>query len=286
MSSLAQLAELTNDVPLLERVKAFYDNGLRQIADQIGWVIESSGDAQHEGHLDRGEINNTGDIVETALILGRFGYTGYYEDAERITRCHILPSQLRDIAFIVEPDNPENVDGLRDVAARHQGAFGFPAPYGHEPVGCENVSFNLDIVGGGVGSLCEVYRDAARYDKTGHHISLLFDHETDAIQVESNYTHDMFGVTLKKPGPLWVRIPSWANPGDVVRTVPEGRLIERGLFLADHPIGKQLELRYGLPSRDIVLKHRSRDIRTRLRGDTVEAMDDFDADLTFFDKLP
>ena len=37
---------------------------------------------------------------------------------------------------------------LRDVAERHLGAFGFPAPYGHKPVGAQWIGFNMDIVGG------------------------------------------------------------------------------------------------------------------------------------------
>lgn len=47
-------------------------------------------------------------------------------------------------------------DGTTDVAARLTGTWGFPAPYGHLPVGLERVKFNLDIVGGVVASLAEV----------------------------------------------------------------------------------------------------------------------------------
>ena len=104
MSSLAQLADLTGDAPLLARVKAFYDHGLWHIRDQVGWSIETTNPGRNYG---RGEANNTGDIVETALILGRWGHTEYYHDAERILRCHLLPSQLRDVSFIPEPANPE-----------------------------------------------------------------------------------------------------------------------------------------------------------------------------------
>ena len=85
----------------------------------MGWVIESGLDGAPP---DLGEVNNTGDIVETALILGRWGYTDYYHDAERILRCHLLPSQLRDNAFIQNPPNPDNEDGMRNVAERHLGA--------------------------------------------------------------------------------------------------------------------------------------------------------------------
>ena len=113
MSSLAQLADLTSDSPLMHRVRAFYDKGLWEIRDELGWVIENSGS---ESHPHRGEVNNTGDIVETALILGRWGYPEYYHDAERILRGHLLPSQLRDISFIVDPPNPDGEDGKRGVS--------------------------------------------------------------------------------------------------------------------------------------------------------------------------
>ena len=132
MSSLAQLAECTGDAELIQRVKRFYDNGLWDLRDQIGWSIEVS---TRPTLCRRGEANNTGDIIETALILGRWGHPEYYADAERILRGHLLPSQLRDVSFIVEPDNPEGMDGKCAVAHRLRGGFGFPAPYGHEPLG-------------------------------------------------------------------------------------------------------------------------------------------------------
>ncbi len=282
LSSLAQLAELTNDTSLLARVKAFYDNGLKAISDPLGWVIEDSSDDQDVGFLDRGEVNNTGDIVETALILGRFGFAEYFEDAERILRCHLLPSQLRDIDFIDEPKNPQKRDGLRDVSRRHRGAFGFPAPYGHEPVNCRKVSFNMDIVGGAVGSLCEAYRDISVFDTTGHHVNLWFDHETDAITIESPYTHDKLAVTLKKPGPLWVRVPSWADAGELSRSVAGSQIVGGNVFVYNLAVGERLDLPVAIAEREIVLRHRSRDIRVRLHGDAVKAMENFGADLTYF----
>ena len=57
------------------------------------------------------------------------------------------------------------------------------------------------------------------------------------------------------------------------------------LFLAEPPVGRTIELKFDLPGQEIVLKHRSRDIRVRLRGDEVVAMDNFGTDLTFFDAL-
>ena len=284
MSSLAQLADLTSDHRLLGKVKAFYDRGLWEIRDSLGWVIENSGD---DSHPDRGEVNNTGDIVETALILGRHGYGECFNDAELILRGHLLPSQVRDTSFIVDPPNPENIDGLRDVARRHLGAFGFPAPYGHEPKECPRVSFNMDIVGGAVASLCEAYRAVCTYDRSGHRVNLLFDHETPYISVASPYTNSYCSVKTKQPGPLSVRIPSWADPGLFkARGNDKATLLRDGyLFWPDPPVNRPIILEMPLPQRKIILRHRTHDIRVRLRGDQVEAMDNFGADLTFFEAL-
>ncbi len=284
MSSLAQFADLTSDHRLIGKVKAFYDRGLWEIRDGLGWVIENSGD---DSHPDRGEVNNSGDIVETALILGRHGYAECYEDAERILKGHLLPSQVRDTSFIPEPPNPEGKDGLKDVARRHLGAFGFPAPYGHEPLGCPRVSFNMDIVGGAVASLCEAYREVSSYDHTGHRVNLLFDHETPYLSVVSPYTNSHLRVKTKRPGPLSVRVPSWADPDLVeIRGIDSAPLLIDGyLFWSNPPVNRTITLDIPLSQREIVLLHRTRNIRVRLRGDQVEAMDNFGADLTFFEDI-
>ena len=245
--------------------------------------MENSGDKNLHAP-DRGEANNTGDILETALILGRWGYPEAYHDAERILRGHLLPSQLRDTSFIVDPPNPDHVDGLRDVADRHLGAFGFPAPYGHESLGTGHVSFNMDIVGGAVGSLCEAYRDAARFDQAGHWVNLLFDHETAAISVESIYTHRALSITVKRPRPLFIRLPPWVPAGGVTVEGMSGTFrVTRGyLFAPQPPLRQAINISFPLPQQELVLAPHPRDIRVRLRGDAVTEMDNFGADLTFF----
>ncbi|MFN8442947.1 MAG: hypothetical protein U0175_19380 [Caldilineaceae bacterium] len=284
MSSLAQLADLTHDAALMQRVRTFYDNGLWKIRDELGWVIEVSSD---DSDPDKGECNNTGDVVETALILGRWGFPEYYADAERIVRSHLLPAQLRDNSFINEPSNPNHEDGKREMARRHLGAFGFPAPYGHEPRDSTYISFNMDIVGGAVASLCEVYREVTRFDQAGHWVNLLFDHETDAIQVESPYTHPALRIRVKRPAPLFVRIPPWLQMSDLDLSALSSswQFSNSYLCILHPPINRWLTIPCPLKEQTITLQHRTRQIRTRLRGDEVVAMDNFGADLTFFEPI-
>ena len=284
MSSLAQLADVTSDSTLMSRVKSFYDRGLWDLRDEVGWSPENSG---YEKYTDRGEINNSADILETALILGRWGYPECYHDAERILRCHILPSQLRDVSWIPEPPNPEGLDGLRDVADRLRGTWGFPAPYGHQPVDFERVSYNLDVVGGGALALCEAYKAITRYSRGAHWVDLLFDRETPEIKVESPYTHPTLQVTLKRAGPLFVRVPPWVDHRklDIRGDVGTPRSTNGYLLVSNAPVNRPISFEFPLPTQEITLTHREKKIRARLRGDEVVAMENLGAPLTFFDPL-
>ena len=271
LSSLAQLAAHLGDAVLMQRVRAFYDGGLWQLRDEVGWTPEST--AQTDS--DHGEANNTGDILETALILGRHGCAAAFADAERILRCHLLPSQLRDAAFIEEPPNPEGLDGLRDMAGRHLGAFGFPAPYGHESAGQgrANLSFNMDIVGGACASIAAACREVVRADGTGVHVDLWFDWESEAACVQSPCTHDgRLTVRVGRAGPLWLRLPPWLEGGlALTGDAPAPRRLGDHLFWGGLPAGTSVEARVDLPEREIVLSprlHRRPDPRppARRRG--------------------
>ena len=283
MSSLAQIADLLHDGPLMSLVHVFFNNGLTQISDSLGWSIENSDPSSVP---DRGEANNTGDILETSLLLGAHGYHDCYGRAEQILRGHLLPCQLRDISFIQTPENSKHEDGKRDVAARHLGAFGFPAPYGHLPLGAKDISFNMDIVGGVTGSLCEAWQHIVSLQDACR-VNMLFDHETDAVAVTSPYTHDSLSIHLKKQVPLFLRIPDWADRRALsVEGIDEPPRFEGSYLFVTRPIaGSAIRVRFKLPSREIVLPHRAHGIHVRLRGDRVEMMENFGAPLAYFDPL-
>ena len=284
MSSLAQLAELTKDSTLMNRVKAFYDNGLWSMRDELGWSSENCGEGPNP---DEGEMNNTGDIVETALILGDWGYTDYYGDAERILRCHLLPSQLRDISFIKDPANPNKSDGKINVGPRLQGAWGFPAPFGHEPLENKRIRFNLDVVGGTVASLCETYRSLSSIKEGSLSINLLFDQDNENVKVTSPYPSNTIEILPKTSMPLYIRIPEWVNRNNIKITGTEVEPIWTNGYcmFPSVSVGKPISISTPLRVQTLNLKHKTRNIEVKLGGDEVIAMQNFGADLTFFEPL-
>ena len=115
-------------------------------------------------------------------------------------------------------------------------------------------------------------------------MNLLFDHETDAIAVESPYTHPALRVRVKRPAPLFVRIPPWVKPQEVtVSGVAAPLHFTNGyLFIAEPPVNRWVTIAFPLTSQTLTLHHRTRDINVRLQGDAIAAMQNFGADLTFF----
>ena len=94
-------------------------------------------------------------------------------------------------------------------------------------------------------------------------------------------------MTLKEPAPLFVRLPQGLAQRDLRFRGFQSpvRLTNGYLFIGDPPVGTPITIEFALPVTELVLRHRTRDIRVRLRGDQAVAMDNFGADWTFFDPL-
>jgi hypothetical protein len=287
MASLAWLATVTHDAPVMSRVKAFYDNGLRKIRNVLGWSPEFFGAPEHVlgprgTNADRGEAGNTALILETALLLGDWGHSDAFADAELMLRSHLLPSQYRDVSFIAPPDRA----GLDPVAQCARGAWGFPAPYGHQPLDDRIVGVGTDVTGPVVYALSEAHSRVVGHRTSELAVQLLFDYKDNDIKVSSPYTGDALTVKLRKPQAVRVRIPAWVavdrieligaprKPGDLaggyLRVLPT----DSGRFAVRFPLSpRQLDISCG-----------GRMLRARARGDQVMAIEDRGTDLTFFDR--
>lgn len=285
LSSLALMAETKDDAGLFARVKAFFDNGLSQLSNGIGWSIEST---HPRAAADRGECNNTGDILETSLALARRGggdAPRYLSLAERILRGHLLPSQLRDVSFV--PRSPQDGEHALTVAERHLGAFGFPAPYGHAPRGVREISFNMDIVGGAVDSLCAALAQAVETRGTETRVHFLFDCDTPDVTVTSPYPGGTLMVRAKRPATVFVRVPEGTdlNATRISGPRPAAAPDAAGdyLLIGDLAEGQEASVRFAFRTEERPLRFRDRQIRTRWSGESVGAMENFGAPLAFFE---
>lgn len=278
LSSLAQLGEATGDGASLARIDAFFRNGLRDIALPFGWCKEGF----HRRDLV-GEINNTSDIMEVCLILGRHGYAGYYAMAEQILRAHFLPAQLLDAAFIPDTDDAED-PGSRRMGSRAIGAFGFPTPYGHEDHPGAWISFNWDIVGGGVNGLCEAWKAVGEAADGVLTLPLHFAADRPAFAATDPYLHGgVQTITVKQDGlRLKVRIPERATLQAV--SVPHA-VAGEWLYTAPIAAGGTVTVTYDLAEAELVYPFCGREIRFRWHGEEVTAANNDGLRLCWFDTI-
>ena len=205
LSGIAFLAGLTKDQTLFRRLDAFMRNGYNDVALPCGWVCENL-----KSPTLRGEINDSCDLMEVCMELGKAGYGEYFTMAERMLRGHILPSQVLDVCYI--SDEPNEDSSKHRMASRCRGAFGFPSPYGHEDSPGSLISFNWDIVGG-VSGICRAKADAVTRLPDGLvSINLLFDHKDPLLEVVSPYGNgDKLEILTREHCPIRVRLPKYTD---------------------------------------------------------------------------
>ena len=173
ITGLIDYGILVGDDAIVEGARRAYDVGMRPFRSSYGWVkefrwapwlaepLQAAGYAGFD--INRGEANNTGDLIEAALLLGQAGYPGYYEDADRMLRNHLLASQMVDTSWAREASGHEDDDETRygNVAQRARGGFCFGGTKGLISYPEEAYQVNADLVGGALQAICEAWEAIA-----------------------------------------------------------------------------------------------------------------------------
>ena len=225
VTAIIDLGILTNTAHYIDLGKRLYDVGLRPWRTSFGWAKES-----RSLSAGRGEANNTGDFIEATLLLGQtrdpnsgeFGYE-YFSDAERMIRNGLLASQIVNTDWIPAYDGTPDTDDYfhSDVKSRARGAFAFTTPNDYH-------SYNTDLVGGAVQSLCEAWQAVFTKSRAGLHVNLLFSKESAEVTMRSHLPEEgRLEITLHQAYPLFVRMPSWV-PGDELQVLVNGQAYSPG----------------------------------------------------------
>ncbi len=292
MASLAWLATATHDSALMARVKAFYDHGLQRIRNHIGWTPEFAGPpAPVTGprgiNPDRGEAGNTALILETALLLGDWGYPDAFADAELMLRSHLLPSQIRDVSWVQPGERQPAGAGSPDLAQRLRGAWGFPAPYGHIPLGDRIIGVGTDIVGPVVYSLAQAQSRIVGRRDGQLAVQLCFDYKSDDIDVTPEYTSDMLSISVRTSQPVQIRIPPWAVRDGTELVGVERRSVSFVPGQVQIPAGASADghfsVRFPLTNRELAVRAGGTTLRARARGDQIVAMENRGTEANFFE---
>lgn len=227
LSGIALYAEVTNNQPMIDWVTRIVDLGVPEYSTSWGWMVEGM-----HGDQKKGEMNQTGDVIRTALALARSGQRGYYELAERWTRNMLLHAQHREEEMqLYLKDNPHpQGDRERNVLNRNIGGYGIKLPNARMRAGEGWALSTLDIASGAVHALCEVWKNRVTIDDQEIKINLLFDYGDDEIELDSSLPLmgrlRFFQRTNKS---LSVRIPDWVDR-DTLRLEVQGQTVPKPKF--------------------------------------------------------
>ena len=222
LSGIALYAEVTQNKTMIDWVRRIVDVGVPGYSTSWGWMVEGM-----HGDQQKGEMNQTGDVIRTALALARSGHRSYYELAERWGRNMLLHAQHREQEmklYLMDNPNPQG-DRERDVLNRNIGGFGIKLPNARMRAGEGWTLSTLDIASGSVHALCEIWKNRATIDDQSIGINLLFDYHDDEIEFDSSLPLVGRLRFFKRTGKhLSVRIPDWIDR-DTFRMEVQGRTV-------------------------------------------------------------
>jgi hypothetical protein len=224
LAGITEYALLIGDPTMIDRCRQIMDLGVPEYHSSWGWGDEVFPD--HPANVvGRGEINQTGDVVRTALKLGAAGYTKYYALAERYLRSMLLPAQHREAelrTFMRDNEHPAR-DAEFDVIRRTVGGYAMQLPNDRMREGDWPLS-TLDITSGAVHAMAACYAARTTREDTTARVNLFFDYEDDAVRVESDLPlQGRIGFTAKAIDSLRIRVTEGVDAAALIATVNGAR---------------------------------------------------------------
>jgi hypothetical protein len=271
-----EMANQQQAVPdVVERLRLAFDNSLTSegLQSSWGWIKEVR---DPDPSLTRGEANQTGDMIQAALVLGRLGYPEYYEVAERYLRNFVLPSQYLSTATLSE--NPGlTADQYQNIRQRAHGSWGFALPT--DRLG-DTSTVNIhavDVTSGVVQAISEAMSSIYAHEGDSLAVNLYFDVSDSVIDIVSGLPSDgNLAITPAIDTDVLIRKPSWLNVNDISITV-DGQLSTfslQGDYLSvpDVHSGELIEMEFPLLQRTTTETILGVQYEAEWLGDTIVAM--------------
>ncbi len=216
LAGITEYALLVKDGEMIAQCRRVMDTGVPEYHSSWGWGDEVF--PEHPANVvGRGEINQTGDVVRTALLLGAAGHPQYYAQAERYLRGMLLPTQHREPelrAFMRDNEKPKN-DSEFDVVRRTVGGYAMQLPNDRMREGDWPLS-TLDITSGAIHAMTECYRHRVTRNGDTSSVNLYFDYEGDDVTIESGLPlQGRIAFTMKQNGTLRIRVPEWCEGAEM-----------------------------------------------------------------------
>ena len=219
--SLARFSLFTQDATLAQFVERSFHWALSTWCTSFGWTPGDMHDQSYEH-----ETCTLVDAIGCAIALAQFGYTEYWQVAERFLRNHLVQSQLTDTGWIHQLDTkakdiPHEKTFYR-VADRLRGAFaGYAAPNDFVYNGIKGRGHIMDVqtccVASGARGLFYGWKHIITEQRGRVSVNMLLNRTTDTLDIESHLPFEGKVVLRihRDIADLVCRMPDWAHYGAV-----------------------------------------------------------------------
>ncbi len=232
LSGVVEFGLYTGQSDYVDRAKRVIDEGMPPHRTRYGFVYET------DMLIGRGESNNPADLARAEILLGLNGHPEYFEDVERMVRNHLLASQYLDPSVAGGPGAPEAVpeDSATEVytnaAERMLGGFSYTSPNDLiDDVLHEKLDMAADMASGALEGLAAAWEAIVTQDAAGLRVNLLFSRDTPDLDVHSYIpARGRVELTIKKPRDVYVRIPSYVAPDELIASVNGEALEHKTMF--------------------------------------------------------
>jgi hypothetical protein len=271
LRGLLMFGQLTRQNAYVERVRLTYDVAVRAMVKRSGYTSHDIGEER------RGETSSGGDAAQIALWLARFGHIQYLEDAERIVRTRLLPSQLLESPRLTP--NGTGDDSYADLDRRIIGGFGgmHRSPHG----GKMNVT---DVTAACLHSLTDVYNHIVERKGRLTYVNFHFNHEDTEIRVISRRDQRaQLTVIPRGSSDLMIRVPGFATSVEIAAPGRPPRVERVGNFAYLPAIGYQgVTMVYDLPRETFAEETDGVEYVFEIRGDEVTGVTPYDDFYPFY----
>jgi hypothetical protein len=242
LRGLLLYGRLTRQREYVERVAAAYRVSVNRVVHESGYTSHNMVEESF------GETTSPGDAAQIALWLAQEGYSEFLDDADRLIRSRVLPSQILDTPPLT-PIPIFGVDANTHLDQRVIGGYG--GCHFHPHAGKQAVT---DVTAADVHTLIDIYQHVAV--TLGGTLDIFFhlDYEDARVRVTCQRAERAtLTVTLKQETALGIRVPQWTpresitfQAGDQpLQPVYAGHFARTGRL----PAGTQITMRYDLPRR-------------------------------------
>ena len=281
LRGLLLFGELTNQQKYIQTVKKCYDNAvMTKVIKPSGWTdhniyYQKAAELHNPtgpSRYTKPEVTSCGDVTQLALWLARNGWPELLDDAERLVRCRLIPSQVTERVEL-KPASDEDKDEYRDLSERFVGALG--GVHYDEPHGGKQAT--TDITCAVLHSLCDIYNNIVVKDQTSLSVQFHFDYENPDIKVTSKRDKEAtLTVETKADMNLRIRVPSWAQ-SETVRFTVDGKPVtptisDNFAFIPKEQITGQVVLQYDLSERTTEEQTDGTKYTCHWRGDDIKGI--------------